>query len=85
MKKLNRKQKLALAFACVACVSVGSVYAEGTPVDPATVISGLNTSITAVINALLGIMGALITLASGIWLSILAYKRARSATKSVVS
>ena len=82
MKKLNKVQKLALAFAACACVSVPAFALEG---DPASIITNLQTSVLAVVTALVALVGAVIAAASVIWLSILAYKRGRAASKSVAS
>jgi len=38
-----------------------------------------------VVAALLALIGGVIAVASGLWLSVMAYKRARTASKSVAS
>lgn len=81
MKKLNKWQKAGLALAF--CAVAGSAHAEGT--SATTIITALQTDVLAVVAALVALVTAVITAASVIWLSILAYKRGRAASKSVAS
>jgi len=60
-----------------------TVHAEGT--DASTIITDLQTKIVNVLGLVLTAVAAVIGAASSIWLLVLAYKRARSSTKSAAS